>query len=752
MRFGSVLLLLSVLSVPCGAAPIYGWPLEKNYGISATFGESRSDHFHAGIDLSTNGDTGLPVLAIDAGQIYRMKVTKRGYGRALYIKHPDGLISVYGHLEGYSSELGLEQLYQQKARQAGTKYVGDIFVEPPISVERGTTVAYSGETGAGLPHLHLELRRGESHPVNPLSNGLEDLLDPVPPSFQAAYLYPATGESPIDGELETLVVRFHKKDAVYEADNVPVVRGDFFLSVSAYDAALRPYHRNPYRMSYTIDQQSVYQIVFNEFSYTEPEHFGLIYDLGKPGPAYYEYPIFLSNTVGIPLPFANSVAPIPIRSLAPGVHRLRIEASDTNGNASFALLDFVVNQPPVVRVESITADGSYLVVHLGIDDTDWKRSPPRGFAGEVEYSLDDGKTFLPFPIITLNLQGSPDSAHLICRAPLASLGGRRVLIKMRGYDGVEYSPYSVVGVSSAANPTVEQLGRTPQGQMTLRKYADAIKVEFNTNELLTYPLELSDGAAARSMNSWNLTSYSAFVPAPKSGEKLSLNLSNQQQVSIPVHYLQPGEAGVVRGENFEFSLDAGALYRDAWIWPDSLPAYKTRYLYPVGPLLQLEPRGLALKNDGRLSFHYPAGTVHPERLSVYRWSRAAQRWESQPSIVNASTRTVSTQISYLDLYALIFDNVAPVIKNIFPKRNSVTTNETPKLAAFVTDAGMDIDDGRITFFIDGVPHAAEYDPDRNLATLKMEQPLQKGSHRFSVQAYDWGGNVTVSQKVTFQIR
>ena len=170
---------------------IYGWPLEQNYGISATFGESRNDHFHAGIDISTNGDTGLPVLAIEAGEVYRLKVQKRGYGSALYIRHPNGMISVYGHLESYSSDLGIEQMYRKKVVDTGSKYVGDIFLDPPIPVERGTIVAYSGESGAGLPHLHLELRRGESLAVNPLTNGLDDTLDPVAPSFQAAYLYPA---------------------------------------------------------------------------------------------------------------------------------------------------------------------------------------------------------------------------------------------------------------------------------------------------------------------------------------------------------------------------------------------------------------------------------------------------------------------------------------------------------------------------------------------------------------------------------
>ena len=105
----------------------YGWPLKENFGVSATFGESRGDHFHAGIDLSTNGDIGLPVLAVADGQIYRLKVQKRGYGKAIYVRHSDGMVSVYAHLNGYSSALGLEQKYQQRVTETGNRYVGDIF-------------------------------------------------------------------------------------------------------------------------------------------------------------------------------------------------------------------------------------------------------------------------------------------------------------------------------------------------------------------------------------------------------------------------------------------------------------------------------------------------------------------------------------------------------------------------------------------------------------------------------------------------
>jgi hypothetical protein len=104
------------------------------------------------------------------------------------------------------------------------------------------------------------------------------------------------------------------------------------------------------------------------------------------------------------------------------------------------------------------------------------------------------------------------------------------------------------------------------------------------------------------------------------------------------------------------------------------------------------------------------------------------------------------------MYGLLYDNVAPVVTFVFPRKNSSTRNDTPKLAAEVHDTGMDIDDEKVFFYIDGIRYPAEYDPDRNLATYQVEKPLRKGMHSFRVVADDWGKNHTESKKVYFRIK
>jgi murein DD-endopeptidase MepM/ murein hydrolase activator NlpD len=80
-------------------------PLDIPLYLSGNFGELRSNHFHSGLDFKTQGATGQPVRAVDEGYISRIGVSPYGYGNALYIDHPDGKTSVYGHLERFAPQI-----------------------------------------------------------------------------------------------------------------------------------------------------------------------------------------------------------------------------------------------------------------------------------------------------------------------------------------------------------------------------------------------------------------------------------------------------------------------------------------------------------------------------------------------------------------------------------------------------------------------------------------------------------------------
>jgi hypothetical protein len=405
-------------------------------------------------------------------------------------------------------------------------------------------------------------------------------------------------------------------------------------------------------------------------------------------------------------------------------------------------------------VENVSTEGADLVLGGTVTDPDWKGDGPFSLAGEVEYSVDNGKTFLPFPQTVLDPQSSPDAVRISYRVPLNQLKASRILVKARGYDGVEYSPYFLAALSTTPVPTLLAEASIPSGNVRVTPYSNAVKVTLETKAIQPAPVSLQTGEPPVTipMQATDLISYEAVLPAPKITGTARYTIGTNPSASLPVYFVQRKTSARISGENYELLFEPDNLFWDTFVWTKTIPSYPAKYLPLIGPMVQIGPRGVPMKNKAGIRFRYPADLEKPERLSIYIWNRVSQKWSPIASKRDPSSNTIIAGIGYFDLFALIYDNVAPVISPIFPKRNSSTTNETPKLAATIRDSGMDVDDEKVTFFIDEVAYNADYDPDRNVAMVKIEEPLRKGSHSFYVVAYDYAGNKTQSTKITFRIK
>jgi hypothetical protein len=243
-RLLPLLLLVPFSTGPASSKSPQGWlsPLAADLGRTASFGEFRGDHLHAGVDFGTGGEVGLPVRAVADGRIVRMKVEWRGYGKALYIEHDGGLVSLYGHLDRFSEKLGLAQLVEAAKRRKGTRFPGEIVPERPIPVRAGEVVAWSGETGAGMPHLHFEIRRDGAAPVDPALLGIPlpaDLTGAVPRLLR---IVPARIESRVDGRPWSLDLPFVADGESFRTERSVRLTGPFRLAVEADDPT-PPDHR-----------------------------------------------------------------------------------------------------------------------------------------------------------------------------------------------------------------------------------------------------------------------------------------------------------------------------------------------------------------------------------------------------------------------------------------------------------------------------------------------------------------------------
>ncbi len=182
-----------------GAAPAW-WPaiarapLDPPLAVTGDFGEYRTGHFHAGLDFSTGGVTGQPAYACLDGEIVRVRASGVGYGRSLYLQARDGRLLVYGHLDAFDSPLAE---YVSAAQESTGQYEQDLWpATGRFPVKAGQRLAWTGNSGAGGPHFHFEIRRADMA-YNPARAGLA-WDDTVAPRLDAVTLEPLDERSYVE--------------------------------------------------------------------------------------------------------------------------------------------------------------------------------------------------------------------------------------------------------------------------------------------------------------------------------------------------------------------------------------------------------------------------------------------------------------------------------------------------------------------------------------------------------------------------
>lgn len=174
-------------------------PVEFPMLLSGTFAELRSNHFHSGIDIRTQGVEGKKILACADGYVSRIRISPFGFGKTVYITHPNGYSTVYAHLSGFNPEIAAWSRAEQYRME---QFDVDLFPEAGlIQVKQGDVIGYSGNSGSSQgPHLHFEIRdSGTERPVNPLLFGLA-VKDFTRPTINGIRLYPEGDNALINGK------------------------------------------------------------------------------------------------------------------------------------------------------------------------------------------------------------------------------------------------------------------------------------------------------------------------------------------------------------------------------------------------------------------------------------------------------------------------------------------------------------------------------------------------------------------------
>lgn len=184
----------------------YCSPLDFPLMLSANFGELRPNHFHNGLDFKTKGTVGHPVRCVADGYVSRVAVQHGGYGQAIYITHPDGHTTVYGHVLSFAPEV---EKYVRDYQYANETFVCYLYPEPGrFKFKKGDIIAISGNEGASAgPHLHFEVRMtGTDEYLDPMPYFKNRIKDTKPPVANAIAFYPVKGKGVVDGVTNTKIV------------------------------------------------------------------------------------------------------------------------------------------------------------------------------------------------------------------------------------------------------------------------------------------------------------------------------------------------------------------------------------------------------------------------------------------------------------------------------------------------------------------------------------------------------------------
>ena len=248
-------------------------PLDIPLDLSGSFGELRSNHFHSGLDFKTKGVEGLPVYATGDGYISRIKISTFGYGKAIYITHPNGYTSVYGHLQKANG--AIESFI--KARQYKEQsYEVEMYLYPTeLPVKKGDVIAFTGNTGgSGGPHLHFEFRNTKSEEIlNPMHFGFKKIIkDERKPVIQELVAYPLDSTT-VNNSQKPINISFSKQaDGTCLGVKVKA-DGKVAFGINAYDFCTNAYNKNGlYKVKAYLNGVLQYQYGFDGFAFDESRY------------------------------------------------------------------------------------------------------------------------------------------------------------------------------------------------------------------------------------------------------------------------------------------------------------------------------------------------------------------------------------------------------------------------------------------------------------------------------------------------
>ncbi len=704
----------------------YLWPTNSSKKLSATFGEYRSGHFHAGIDIKTNNKNGYPCYAIESGYVSRIVVKPYGYGKAVYLKLHDGNVVVYAHLDGFSDEI--EALVRKEQQHRGQYSITKYLKKGQLPVKKGDIVAYTGVTGTRHPHLHFEIRDPNHHPINPLQFETLNMQDITPPKINKIAVIPVSGKTLVNQSPESLILKprriapgtYRIPDPVYTTDAVAV-------EISTYDIVRGLWNKyGPAKLKLFLNDSLYFFQQVDKFSYNNTHLITIDrnYQLMAEGEGRFirmwqydetaDHPFHKSKGDGIIVPTETPI-------------QLRLEIYDFNDNKSEVTLTLLpeIMQPP--KILSVTEDST--AYHFTVK-RDTATHLYRSFdLTWISDEIMDNTALIKFR--------KTDSTYYFATAKK-----RKSVLKLTGISnktGQSLDTYYIPGGSdNSVSVDFDHNARTFFATLNFQKppkYNPELYLQTDQN-FSSIPLV----ATSQTVYKTAINNFLPWIKAHTLEVRAGGDIVLRKQLTGQA--ITPKTAGELQISGAKLTYPPEVVYDTLLVQAAMESDFTNGHFELLSAIYQFSPANQQMKNSATLTLDYKDGIDNIDQVGIY--SIFPTRAYFVGGKVDTVSKTVTTKISSFGKYALVRDAKPPRITKIYPangkyyKRSSV-----PEIKAEIDDELSKIDGEQgIVMKLNGKMVIAEWHPIHHTLTYEPEERLTKGKHHLYISVRDRAGNIT----------
>ena len=701
------------------------WPLDIKPALSSSFGESRTSSFHMGIDLKTWGRTGYAVRAVSDGFIERVRTSPWGYGRAVYLRLNDGRLVVYGHLEEFGEFL--------KARIANAQfetghYSVDLwFDKEEFKVSAGDVVGLTGESGAGPPHLHFELRDKDNAPINPLKTDYS-VIDLTSPTLRSIAFVPIGWHSSVNGFRKPFSAELYWEDIeqVFKASLSVQIEGQVGVALWGWDRADAATNKlAPYELELRVDDELLFgarydratyslghQVFLDRIKIATQQGIGDFYALfrskGNRLPFYIDSKDGFMRTNSIDREFG----------LSKGEHWIEVIASDAAGQSTSARVKVVVNSPPSIRYADWGRNDSVLTVNvMDVDD--------RLLKGTLYELIDDSWSMVSNGVVVRNR---------ILDWPIR---GDNSFLKWEVKDGFGVGD-SIIFSRSIKNK-VDDLVDIVE---TCR--ARWIEWDITTEQPLSVFPKARIGNRRAEVKQIGHSRYLSSFPL-KYGESDEVNLSFTSDI---IQYSgKASQRALVPGKSNQLMFAGGDVLitvRENSVYDTLFPQVRSSALNDlndfkvISPSFSISPVNVPFDDRIRIGIRVDSMQAMDPRIGIYG-SSDGKRWNLLGN--DRIDGYISASVRKFSLIALLADYEKPTLEIVEPGRGNVVSATLPHIKIIVRDdqSGI-VREEDIAIVFDGKNLIVEYDPEGHKAIAPLGHLLRSGNHVIEASVKDAAGN------------